>query len=288
MIYSVRHLTTYRYAEPVDLSYHALRLMPRALPHQQVLETTIRTRPPAARQIALSDYFGNAVTQIALEIPHRELVVEASCRVDVEFPPAPAAALTPAWESVRDLLHGDGFPELVDISQFVHDSPLIEAAVAAPLADGVFAPGRPILEAALDLNRRVRAEFTFAPGATAVSTALGEFMRLRRGVCQDFAHAMIGALRAVGLAARYVSGYVRTRRGDEGGLEGGDASHAWVSVYCPGAGWIDLDPTNDLVVADEHVVLGWGRDYGDVAPVGGVILGGGAHDLAVEVTLEAA
>jgi len=286
VIYAVHHVTRYGYAEPVDLSYHALRLTPRPLPHQQVIETAILTRPAASRQTPVTDYFGNAVTHVALEAPHRELVVEASCTVDGEFPPPPAAALTPAWESVRDLLHGDGFPELVDISQFVHDSPLVESALAAKLAEGIFAPERPLLEAALELNRRVHDEFAFDPGATAVTTPLADVMQRRRGVCQDFAHAMIAALRSTGLAARYVSGYVRTHRGDGAALAGADASHAWVSVYCPGAGWIDLDPTNALVVADEHVVLGWGRDYADVSPIRGVILGGGAHELAVEVRLE--
>ncbi len=288
MIYAVRHVTTYGYADAVDLSYLALRLTPRPLPHQQVLEAAIRTRPAAARQTAASDYFGNAVTFVAMEAPHRDLVVEATCTVDVEFPPPPAAALTPAWESVRDLLHGDGYPELVEISEFVRDSPLVESGLGAGLAEGVFGPGRPLLEAALDLNRRIHAEFAFAPGATAVSTPLAEVLRSKRGVCQDYAHAMIAALRVVGLAARYVSGYVRTHRDAGGALAGADASHAWVSVYCPGAGWIDLDPTNDLVVGHEHVVLGWGRDYGDVSPIRGVILGGGAHRLAVEVSLEPA
>jgi transglutaminase-like putative cysteine protease len=288
MIYAVRHVTAYGYAEPVDLSCHALRLTPRTLPHQQVIEAAVATRPAAARQTQSVDAFGNAVTYVAIEAPHRELIVESTATVDVEFPPPPAAALTPAWESVRDLLQGDGFPELVDISEFVHDSPLVESALGAALADGLFAPGRPLLEAALALNRRVNEGFAFDPTATAVSTPLADVVRLRRGVCQDFAHAMIAALRSVGLAARYVSGYVRNVRGDGAALAGADASHAWVSVYCPGAGWIDLDPTNARVVSDEHVVVGWGRDYADVSPIRGVILGGGAHRLAVEVRLEPA
>jgi transglutaminase-like putative cysteine protease len=178
---------------------------------------------------------------------------------------------------------------LTEAGEFVFDSPLATptaeiAAYAAPS----FPPGRPLLEAALDLTSRIHRDFTFDPGATIVTTPLAEVMEQRRGVCQDFAHLEIAALRAMGLAARYISGYIRTYHTDSPDLIGSDASHAWISVFCPEFGWIDLDPTNDLVVGDEHIVLAWGRDYGDISPVRGVMLGGGEHFLkvAVQVTPE--
>jgi transglutaminase-like putative cysteine protease len=169
----------------------------------------------------------------------------------------------------------------------VRESPLVAVDDAVrEFAAPSFVAGQPILACFLDLNRRIRAEFTFDTRATGVATAVREVMQLRRGVCQDFAHVMIACIRAMGLAARYVSGYIRTHApAGQTRRIGADASHAWVGVFVPGVGWIDLDPTNDLVVSDEHVVLGWGRDYGDVSPIRGVILGGGAHRLDVAVDL---
>ncbi len=287
MIYDVVHRTTYRYAEPVDLSYHVMRLTPRALPHQRVLRASVIATPAPVRAHDTADYFGNVATYMSLEEPHAELVVDARCAVDVSFPPPPPADSTPPWEQVRDALDGGGLPAETAAVEFARESPLVAIDDSVrEFAAPSFQPGRPLLACLLDLNRRIKAEFAFDPRATGVATAVREVMQLRRGVCQDFAHVMIASMRAMGLAARYVSGYVRTHAPTgQARRVGADASHAWVGAFVPGTGWVDLDPTNDLIVADEHVVLGWGRDYGDVAPIRGVILGGGAHRLDVSVEL---
>ncbi|MFN7193056.1 MAG: transglutaminase N-terminal domain-containing protein [Rhodospirillales bacterium] len=288
MIYDVVHRTTYRYEEPVDLSYHVMRVLPRALPTQRILRAgTIVTPAPVRVQDGI-DYFGNAVTHMSLEEPHAELVVDARALVEVRAAPVPDADATPAWETVRHALDGGGLPVETQAVEFVRASPMaaIDDAVR-DYAAASFQPGAPLLACLLDLNKRIRNDFTFDPRATNVATPVADVMQMRRGVCQDFAHAMIAGVRAMGLAARYVSGYIRTYA-PQGQIrrQGADASHAWISAFVPGAGWIDLDPTNDLVVGEEHVVLGWGRDYGDIAPIRGVILGGGAHRLDVSVDLK--
>lgn len=287
MIYDVVHRTTYRYEEPVDLSYHVMRLTPRGLPCQRVLRASVIATPAPVRVHDTTDYFGNVATYMSLEEPHAELVVDARCAVDVRFPAPPPAERTLAWEQVRDALDGGGLPVETAAVEFVRESPMVAIDEAVrDFALPSFSPGRPVLGALLDLNRRIKADFAFDPRATGVATAVREVMQLRRGVCQDFAHVMIACARAMGLAARYVSGYIRTHPpAGQPRRVGADASHAWVGVFVPGTGWIDLDPTNDLVVSEEHVVLAWGRDYGDVAPIRGVILGGGAHRLDVSVDL---
>jgi transglutaminase-like putative cysteine protease len=287
MRYTVRHRSTYDYAQPVDLSYHMLRLTPRALPHQQVLATTVTADPVPATYSVGADYFGNFLTYLTMTDPHERLTVEMTATVDVRLPAPPDPLSTPSWESVRDALRDDDRLELIDAGEFTFDSPLAapSAAIAAYAATS-FPGGRPLLAGVLDLTRRIHRDFAFDPEATIVTTPLAEVMEQRRGVCQDFAHLEVAGLRAMGLAARYVSGYIRTYRKPDGpALAGADASHAWVSVFCPGLGWVDVDPTNDLVVGEEHIVLAWGRDYGDVSPIRGVILGGGEHvlDVAVDV-----
>jgi transglutaminase-like putative cysteine protease len=287
MIYDVVHRTTYRYAEPVDVSYHTLRVAPRALPHQKVLRASVIATPAPLRVVDGTDWYGNKVSHISLEEPHAELVVDARSVVDVEFPKPPDAAATPPWERVRDDLDGAGLPEAWDVSEFVRESPMaLWDDTVRDYARDSFPAGRPVFAAVLDLNARIKKDFVFDPRATAVATPVEQVMGLRRGVCQDFAHVMIACLRAHGLAARYVSGYVRTYpQAGQPRRVGADASHAWVGVWVPGTGWVDVDPTNDLVVKDEHVVIGWGRDYSDISPIRGVILGGGAHELSVSVDL---
>jgi len=287
VIYDVVHRTTYRYASAVDVSYHTLRLSPRELPYQRVLRSAVIATPAPLRIADRVDWFGNKVSHISLEEPHDELVVDARSVVDVAYPPPPDAAKTPSWESVRDALDGGGLPVEWAASEFTRESPmaLIDDTIRQYAAPS-FPKARPIFACVLDLNSRIKRDFVFDPRATGVATPVEQVMRLRRGVCQDFAHVMIACLRAMGLAARYVSGYVRTYPppGQKRRV-GADASHAWVSVWVPGTGWIDVDPTNDLVVKDEHVVVGWGRDYSDISPIRGVILGGGAHELDVSVDL---
>jgi transglutaminase-like putative cysteine protease len=283
--YRLRHATLYRYAEPVDLAGHLLHLTPRALPQQAVLAARIHADPPPARTVTRQDHFGNAVGWLFLDARHRRFEVVLEAEVAVAFPPPPAAAATPAWERVAAAA-AEG-----EAAEFVFPSPLLPAdPAAAAFAAASFPPGCPVLAGLLDLTSRIRRGFAFRPGATTVATPVARVMAQRAGVCQDFAHVMIAGLRALGLPARYVSGYLRTHPPPgQAARRGADQSHAWVGAWLgPGLGWVDLDPTNDLVVREEHVVLGWGRDFADVSPVRGVILGGGVHDVTAGVDLEPA
>jgi len=285
MRYDVRHRTTYRYSQPVSISHHVLRLAPRRCGHQVLRESTIEVAPlPAVRSDAL-DYFGNPVTYLTIQEQHEQLVIEARSRIDVAAPAPREPSRTTAWDRIfgqlERSLSADGLATL----QFAFDSPFARATTdLADYARGSFPPGRPVLEAACDLTGRIHRDFRYDSTATDVSTPVDEVFRLRRGVCQDFAHLELACLRALALPARYVSGYLLTRPPPgQSKLIGSDASHAWISVWCPEAGWVDLDPTNDAFARDEHVTLAWGRDYGDISPINGVIFGGGDHDVDVEV-----
>ena len=288
MKYRIRHVTTYDYGESVDLATHMLHLMPRALPYQSVASATLETSPVAARYTTGVDHFGNDVSWLFMDLPHAEFEVRLSASVEVGFPPAPEASATPAWESVAAAVRSGG-RDTWQVAEFAFASPMAPAdAAVGAYAAASFPAGRPILAGLLDLMGRIRKDFTFRAGVTTIATPVSQVLKQRVGVCQDFSHVMIAGLRALGLPARYVSGYIRTRP-PPGGVarRGADQSHAWVGAWLGAAhGWIDLDPTNNLVVQDEHVVLGWGRDYGDVSPVRGVILGGGTHGLSVSVDLE--
>ena len=285
MQYEVVHETSYGYERPVLLSQQLLHLTPRALPWQRRERHRIVIEPAPGELAEREDYFGNPVTQIVLAAPHPRLSVRAESRVSVEPRDAPAAGVP--WEEVRDRLRGLAGAPPIEPAQFMYESPHVECfKELSDYAATSFTNRRSVLEAALDLMRRIHAEFRFDPRATSVSTPLREVLKKRRGVCQDFAHLMIGCLRSLGLSARYVSGYILTAPPPgRARLVGADASHAWASVYCPPAGWVDLDPTNDCVVDDEHVTLAWGRDFSDVTPMRGVILGGGEQKLAVRVTV---
>jgi transglutaminase-like putative cysteine protease len=286
--YHVRHTTVYAYSWPVDLSQHVLHLTPRDRPRQRVRNVRIVSEPRGEIVDAV-DYFGNHARYLDIAVPHNRFEVTLTADVDVDaFDPPPDGA-TPPWEQVRDMLADDGFPEAGAESEFALPSPLAAADTAMiDYARVSFTKGRPILAALRDLTRRINKDFRYDPAATEVFTAVSEVMAKRAGVCQDFAHLQIAMLRGLGLAARYVSGYIRTYPPEDGtALRGADASHAWISAWC-GAdhGWIDFDPTNDLVVSDEHVVLAVGRDYADLSPIRGVVLGGGPHsvDVAVQIT----
>ncbi len=289
MRFLVRHATRYDYETGVDLAAHLLHLTPRAdLPGQQVISTAITATPAASRRRDATDHFGNAVTWLFLDAPHTTFEVVAESEVAVDFAPPPPAAGTPSWEAVAEAARAGG-PEAWAAAEFAQGSSMAPASrPAGAYAAASFPPGRPVLAGLLDLNQRIGREFAFRAGVTTIATPVEEVLAKRHGVCQDFTHLMVAALRALGLPARYVSGYIRTRPPPgQKRRRGADQSHAWVGAWLgPGLGWVDLDPTNSLVVKDEHVVLGWGRDFGDVSPVRGVVLGGGDHGLAVSVDLE--
>lgn len=284
MRYRVRHTTTYAYSSAVSVCHNQLHLCPRQCPHQRCTFHELLVFPEAALVSRSMDYYGNPVTFFTLQEPHQALTMTANSVVEVAAVEAPAVAASPAWEEVRDAVRGDRSPDGLEAYQFVFDSPYVVAggellAYAAPS----FTARRPLLEAVWDLTERIHSEFTYDPDATAVNTPLGEVMRHRRGVCQDFAHLQIGCLRSLGLPVRYVSGYLVTQPSGPDALVGADASHAWLSVYCPGLGWADVDPTNNLWPSDRHVTVAIGRDYGDVSPIKGVFLGGGDHTMEVVV-----
>ena len=284
MKYNVLHETLYSYDSPVVLSQQLLHLTPRVLDFQKLLLHRNAIEPAPAETSTRDDYFGNPVTQILLAAPHGRLSVSAESQVDVTPRAMPEGG--GAWEEVRDGLRRGG-GALLEPIQFMFESPHVELLRdLASYAEPSFPRGRDLLAAVLDLTRRMHADFTFDPKATSVSTPLREVLAKRRGVCQDFAHFMIGCLRTLGIPARYMSGYIRTTPPPgQARLVGADASHAWVSVYCGAAGWVDLDPTNNVVVGEGHVTLAWGRDFSDVTPMRGVILGGGEQELAVRVTV---
>jgi len=285
MIYKVSHVSTYDYTDNVSLSHHLLRLKPRGLPHQRCLANTVEIDPQPAISEQHIDYFGNCVTFVTIEGAHRTLTIRSTSQVSVMHPNVPAPAETPAWETVREFNRGHQIGPALEASEFIFDSPLIKSRDDfAAYAASSFAKERPILEAVLDLTRRIYTDFKFDPKATTVATPLEEVFKHRRGVCQDFAQFEIACLRSLGLPARYVSGYIETTPppGKEK-LAGADASHAWVSFYCHGIGWIDMDPTNNVIPTTRHITVAFGRDYNDVSPVRGVILGAGEHSLEVAV-----
>jgi len=291
--YRVRHETVYGYGGNVAHSHQLLHLIPREVPRQSCLAHTLTLNPQPARRSEGIDAFGNPVTRLEYDQPHDRLEVLAELAVDVRAPAPAAASDSAEWEAVSSSLAFTGKPmrpDLLEASRYRMESSYVslKQAFTAYGAD-CFTPRRPLLEAAAALSAKIHREFKFAPGSTDIRTSAIEAFAARQGVCQDFSHIMIACLRSRGVAARYVSGYLRTLPPPGAGtaLAGADASHAWVSVFCPRFGWVDLDPTNDTWVGTDHIVIGWGRDFGDVSPLRGVIVGGGRHQLTVRVSVQA-
>jgi transglutaminase-like putative cysteine protease len=290
--YHVLHETRYDYGSLVSLSQQQLHLSPRVLAWQQVEEQCIAIDPAPTWRRDGQDAFGNPVTWVAFHVPHEELVIRSVMTIAVApHLPGDLEDSLP-WEEVRDRLAYDSTdprPEDLDATRFLFESPhvRIKHELAAYAAD-CFPPGTPVLVGAERLMAKIFDEFEFDPEATTVSTPVLEVLENKRGVCQDFAHLMIACLRALGLAARYVSGYLLTRPPPgKPRLIGADASHAWVSVYAPGNGhdWVDFDPTNNLLPNTEHITLSFGRDFSDISPLRGIILGGGGTEPDVAVTV---
>jgi transglutaminase-like putative cysteine protease len=286
MEYLVRHRTTYRYLQDVSHSWHLAHLRPRATPFQAVQSSSVTLSLETASRALRDDYFQNPCEWISIEQPHAHLEILAESRVTVAAQPERASRDSIAWEEVRARLETPQTDDERDTVQYMFDSPMtrVHGDVAAYGALS-FPPGRPILAGAMELMHRIHKDFRYDTTVTDVTTPLDKVFEMRAGVCQDLAHVGIAAMRAIGLPARYVSGYLLTQPPPgRPRLLGADASHAWFSVWAPPFGWVDLDPTNDLLVSDHHVTACWGRDYGDVAPVAGIILGG--HDHVVEVGVD--
>ena len=282
--YVVRHSTVYRYNQNVPESLHLMHLRPRDTPRQRVVEANLTVAPEPSAWIKRRDAFGNETDWVSLDDAHDTLTVSASALVEAS--PLPQSwGETEAWERVRERLADPSDAAARDAVAYLFDSPMIwfQSDVAA-YAMKSFAPGRPILDAARDLMIRIQKDFRYDTGVTDVSTPVDKVFAIRAGVCQDLAHVGIAALRSIGLAARYVSGYLLTQPppGKEKML-GSDASHAWFSVWCPPVGWVDFDPTNAVLPSDQHITLAFGRDYSDVAPIAGIVFGGGDHVIEVGV-----
>jgi transglutaminase-like putative cysteine protease len=288
MNYRITHRTLYEYAAPVAVSQHVTRLEPLLSATQAAGDFLLEISPRPKLRAARADYFGNRLCFFAIQEVHNRLEITARSRVTVIARPAPAPATTPAWEAVARLFRDPVSPEVVEPYQFVFDSPQVRASqeLAAYAAES-FGAGTPLLAGAADLTRRLYEDFKYDPKATTVATPLEEVWEKRRGVCQDFAHLGLACLRSLGLPARYISGYLRTHPPEgQPRLVGADASHAWFSIFCPGAGWVDFDPTNNVQPAGEHITVACGRDFGDVSPVAGILTGGGEHEVKVSVDVE--
>lgn len=286
MIYQLRHLTTYGYEKPVTFARCALRLAPHEGDDQKVLTYRLEITPQPTLMQQHVGPFGERLVTATIETPHEELTILAESRLVVNRPTLARPLAGAPWESVREDAFDAASLDLASPAHFLYPTEMtaLHPAITAYAATS-FSPGRPVIEAAYDLACRIKADFTYDPESTEVSTPAIEAFEARHGVCQDFAQIMISGLRGLGLPAAYVSGYLRTIPAPgRPRLEGADATHAWTNLWCGAAhGWIGFDPTNALVVADEHIVLATGRDYSDVAPIGGVVLGPGKQTIKVGV-----
>jgi len=292
MRYSIMHETVYDYREPVSLSQQSLHLTPRVAERQRCIEHSLAITPEPAHRIDRIDNFGNPVSVLEFDRPHRRLgiiaqtVIEVSARVS-----NPATQTSDPWESVASRFeYRAGRPlsaSCLRAAMFRVESPFVRVkSVLGDYARECFPLGRPLIEGSFALMRKIHREFTFDPDATHIATPMLDVLKKKRGVCQDYAHIMLGCLRSLGLPARYVSGYLLTRPPPgKPRLVGADASHAWIEIYLPEDGWIAFDPTNNVIPDTEHITLAWGRDFGDVSPQRGVILGGGKHQIKVSVTV---
>jgi transglutaminase-like putative cysteine protease len=286
--YTVRHTTRYEYEGPVSHAHHVARLRPRRTEYQQVLLSDIEVKPKANSVSCRPDYFGNETD--TLEVLEVHDCLEVSARSVVTVAQRPLAEAPPrdsmSWEDAAAASRNA--ERYLREFEFTLDSPLVRNhSLLLAYAATSFTPGTRIVDGVIDLNRRINREFAYDPSATDISTPLAQVLREKRGVCQDFAHVAIGCLRAVGLAARYVSGYLETQPPPgRPRLVGADASHAWASVFIPEMGWLDFDPTNNVLPSERHITVAWGRDFSDVSPLSGTVLGGGAHTLTVGVDVE--
>lgn len=285
--YHITHRTEYRYQRNVSVSHHLLHLRPSDTPHQKVLHYSLKVRPEPEEQVDHVDCFGNITTHLSLETPHRQLIVTSESHLEITPRPSSISelAISPPWEEARRLSESDFYNPSSAAAQFGHDSTYIRRhAMFAEFAAESFPRGMSVLHGAASLCGRIFKLFKFDSKATTVATPVEEVLQKRAGVCQDFAHLAIACFRSLGLPAQYVSGYIETQPpAGKARLAGADASHAWVAVWCPANGWVEFDPTNNLLVNDKHAKIGVGRDFADITPIRGVIVSGGDHTLRVAV-----
>ena len=289
LLFEITHTTNYEYVSEVSVSHHLLRLTPRDGSKQRCLEHRLEIRPEPGTFSSRRDYFGNVTHFVGVETSHKTFGINSHCRVAISPVFIPDPLETPPWEIVRASCRGDHAGQALEAHEFTYPSPLVPAPQEFfEYGQPSFSAGRPVLDAVADLTRRIGEDFVFDPSATTVTTPVSEVLRRRRGVCQDLAHLELACLRSHGLPARYVSGYLETEASPgQPKLRGVDASHAWISFFCPGLGWIDVDPTNNCFPSLRHITLAWGRDYGDICPIRGVLIGGENQILRVAVDVNA-
>ena len=286
--YHVKHRTTYDYSMPVSLSYHNLHIKPKDWSiYQHISDFMMEISPEPSDFSERMDYFGNYAQSFSIQETHEQLVINTEFDTRIISNPPPTEEMTITCAQVRKALHGDTSFRTLNALQYIYASPLIPySPKIATWAEQFFPEKQSFLGGVLELSSVLKRDIQFDPEATEINTSIEEFFELKKGVCQDFAHLMIACLRSQDLPARYVSGYILTFPPEgQKRMEGADASHAWVSVYIPGWGWVDIDPTNDLLVDDQHIRLAVGRDYTDVSPVKGSVTGGGETTVKVEVTV---
>ena len=285
MIFDVSHKTLYRYSQPVVKSQHVTHIAPRTLTTQAVRHHSLIVEPAPASRIDSADAFGNRIGILDIDVPHRELILHARSVVETMARPTVDFDHGTPWDRLDDGLGSASGGLDLEASLYRCASRFTPFSLdIADFAATVFQPGQSTVGAAMDLTRRIFRDFRFDPAATDVSTPIAHVLSKRRGVCQDFAHLALACCRIKRVPARYVSGYIKTRPAPgQVKLQGADASHAWISVWSPVAGWVDFDPTNGIVANEEHITLAYGRDYHDVAPISGVLLGGGEHTVSVAV-----
>ncbi|XOV94797.1 MAG: transglutaminase N-terminal domain-containing protein [Bacteroidota bacterium] len=285
MRYEVTHITSYVYDFPASLCHNIIYQIPSVHPYQKLLDYEYEINPEPTSLTRRKDFFENEFIYFSLQKTHQELVVTSRSKVELFRPNwmdiNPQE--TPAWESIAAVLHTT--EEMNDIRQFYLDSPFVPSFnEIRNYAEESFFPGRPIMDAMMDLNHRINSDFRFTPGFTEISTPLREVFEEKKGVCQDFAHFGLACARSMGLAARYMSGYIETLPPPgKPKLVGADASHAWMALYIPEIGWVEFDATNDLLVNDKHIRVATGRDFGDVVPMKGVVYSGGGQTMDVSV-----
>ena len=290
MNYKTTHNTHYSYSNLVNLCYNEARLTPRSFGRQKCNHSELTVEPDPTNYRERKDFFGNTVSYFTIQRPHQELVVTVTSDVEVNKPKIQCETVEfMGWRYVHERLQNDTDEEILEMRQYILDSPMIpDLSDLRTYAEKSFTPDRPLLESVVKLTERLYIEFDYDPDFTSVATPLKEVVEHRRGVCQDFAHLAIGCVRSMGLAARYVSGYIETVTDpDKEQLVGAGASHAWFSVYFPDIGWIDFDPTNNQIPSNRHITIAWGRDYSDVTPLKGVVYGSGSHELSVTVDCRA-
>jgi transglutaminase-like putative cysteine protease len=284
MEYQLTHETKYTYAHPVGTSHQLLHLTPRGFDQQQVLSSSMVISPEPVSWQKRDDYFGNSVTDVVIRDQHTVLKIISKANVIVQTDQEILLDLSPSWQQVAELVRVPTTPDAWDAARFCFPSPQIALGEARNYAAELFTPGKPLLRLAMELTEHIFRDFDYQGGVTDVYTPVPALLQARTGVCQDFAHVAIACLRAYGLPARYISGYLLNQPPPgQIRLTGADASHAWLSVWCPEFGWVDFDPTNNMRVKNEHITLAWGRDFSDVSPTRGFIHGGGAQTLEVGV-----